>query len=115
MNTIVVLLYLLSILLIWQFVGYPSLMAIVALKSKPGNTDYSFQPFVSIIVMPTYTEENEIRAENVCPDKKHNSLLIKIKLWGKLFLSSKLIRNVVSAIKHINGEIVVTAHERGLL
>jgi hypothetical protein len=96
-------------------VGYPSLMAIVALKSKQKNKDYAFQPFVSIIVMPTYTEENEIRAENVCPDKKHNSRLIKIKLWEKLFLSSKRIHNVVGAIKPINGEIVVTTHGRGLL
>ncbi len=40
-------------------VGYPSLMAIVALRSKPKNKDYSFQPFVSIIV-PTYNEEKVI-------------------------------------------------------
>ena len=59
MNIIIILLYLLSFLLIWQFVGYPSLMAIVALRSKPKNKDYSFQPFVSIIV-PTYNEEKVI-------------------------------------------------------
>jgi len=59
MNIIIILLYLLSFLLIWQFVGYPSLMAIVALKSKPKNKDYSFQPFVSIIV-PTYNEDKVI-------------------------------------------------------
>ena len=66
MNTIVVLLYLLSFLLIWQFVGYPSLMAIVALKSKQKNKDYAFQPFVSVIV-PTYNEETVIekRIENL--------------------------------------------------
>lgn len=40
-------------------VGYPSLMAIVALKSKPGNTDCSFQPFVSIVV-PRYNKEKVI-------------------------------------------------------
>jgi cellulose synthase/poly-beta-1,6-N-acetylglucosamine synthase-like glycosyltransferase len=34
-------------------------MAIAALKSKPKNKDYSFQPFVSIIV-PTYNEEKVI-------------------------------------------------------
>jgi cellulose synthase/poly-beta-1,6-N-acetylglucosamine synthase-like glycosyltransferase len=41
-------------------------MAIVALKSKPENEDYSFQPFVSIIV-PTYNEETVIekRIENL--------------------------------------------------
>lgn len=66
MNIIIILLYLLSFLLIWQFVGYPSLMAIVALKSKPKNKDYSFQPFVSIIV-PTYNEEKvtEKRIKNL--------------------------------------------------
>lgn len=56
---IAALLYFLSFLLIWQFVGYPLLMAIVALRSKPKNKDYSFQPFVSILV-PTYNEEKVI-------------------------------------------------------
>lgn len=60
MNTIVVLLYLLSFLFIWQFVGYPVLMGIIALTSKPENKDYAFQPFVSIIV-PTYNEEKVIK------------------------------------------------------
>ena len=59
MNIIVILLYLLSFLIIWQFVGYPSLMAIVALKSKRKNKDHSLQPFVSIIV-PAYNEEEKI-------------------------------------------------------
>ncbi len=59
MNITIILLYLLSFAIIWQFVGYPSLMAIAALKSKPKNKDYSFQPFVSVIV-PTYNEENVI-------------------------------------------------------
>ncbi|MFZ2071234.1 MAG: glycosyltransferase [Halobacteriota archaeon] len=59
MNINIILLYLLSFLLIYQFVGYPALMAIVALKSKPKEKDYSFQPFVSIIV-PTYNEEKVI-------------------------------------------------------
>ena len=59
MKIIIILLYLLSFLLIWQFVGYPSLMAIVALRAKPKNKDYSFQPFVSVIV-PTYNEEKVI-------------------------------------------------------
>ncbi|RCV66147.1 Glycosyltransferase, catalytic subunit of cellulose synthase and poly-beta-1,6-N-acetylglucosamine synthase [Methanophagales archaeon] len=59
MDIIIILLYLLSALLLWQFVGYPSLMAIVALRSKPKIKDYSFQPFVSIIVA-TYNEEKVI-------------------------------------------------------
>ena len=59
MSMIIILLYLLSFLLIWQFVGYPSLMAIATFKSKPKNKDYSCQPFVLIIV-PTYNEEKVI-------------------------------------------------------
>ena len=58
-NLLIVVLYLLSFLLIWQFVGYPILMAIIALKTKPKNKDYSYQPFVSIVV-PTYNEEKVI-------------------------------------------------------
>ena len=66
MSVIVILLYLLSFLVIWQFVGYPSLMAIAALKSKPKNKSRSFQPFVSVIV-PTYNEAKVIakRIENL--------------------------------------------------
>ena len=43
MTITIILLYLLSFLLIYQFVGYPSLMAIVALKPKPKSKDYSYQ------------------------------------------------------------------------
>ena len=35
MRVIVILLYLLSFLVIWQFVGYPSLMAVVAIRAQP--------------------------------------------------------------------------------
>ncbi len=59
MTITIILLYLLSFAIIWQFAGYPSLMAIAALKSKPKRKDYSFLPFVSVIV-PTYNEENVI-------------------------------------------------------
>ena len=50
MSVIVILLYLLSFLVIWQFAGYPSLMAVVAIRAQPKNKDYSYQPFVSIVV-----------------------------------------------------------------
>lgn len=59
MNITIILLYLLTFLIIYQFVGYPSLRAIVALRSKTENKDYSYQPFGSIIV-PTYNEEKVI-------------------------------------------------------
>ncbi|NQE45715.1 hypothetical protein C5S31_06825 [ANME-1 cluster archaeon GoMg2] len=58
-GVIIILLYLISFLLIWQFVGYPSLMGIIALTSKPETKDYAFQPFVSIMV-PTYNEKKVI-------------------------------------------------------
>ena len=55
-----------SILLIWQFIGYPLFMSIIVLKIKPKIIDYTFQPFVSVLV-PTYNEENAIakRIENL--------------------------------------------------
>ena len=59
MRPIVILLYLLSFLVIWQFVGYPLVMGVIALRSKLKEKDYSYQPFVSIIV-PAYNEEERI-------------------------------------------------------
>ncbi len=66
MNGIILILYLLSFLVIWQFVGYPILMAIISCMKKLDEKDYSYQPFVSIIV-PTYNEEKVIkrRIENL--------------------------------------------------
>lgn len=54
------LLFILSSLLVWQFVGYPVIMSIIALMSKPLKKDYHFQPFVSILI-PTYNEESVIK------------------------------------------------------
>lgn len=57
-NTILIaLLCLLSLALIWQFGGYPVLMAVIAIRKNVKTNDRSFLPGVSIIV-PTY---NEIR------------------------------------------------------
>ena len=39
MILIFILLHVLSFVFIWQFVGYPLLMGIIALKSKPENED----------------------------------------------------------------------------
>lgn len=55
-----ILLFFLSALLIWQFIGYTIIMSIIALISKPIKKDYHFQPFVSILI-PTYNEENVIK------------------------------------------------------
>lgn len=59
MLILILILYFLSFLIIWQFVGYPTLMAIIARRNNPKAKDYSYHPFVSIIV-PTYNEENVI-------------------------------------------------------
>lgn len=56
---IISLLYLLSFLLIWQFVGYPTLMATITYLSKPHEKDYMYKSFVSILVA-TYNEESVI-------------------------------------------------------
>ncbi|MGB9980645.1 glycosyltransferase [Methanobacterium sp.] len=66
MFLLVFILYFLSFLIIWQFVGYPTLMALIARRTKVKPKDYSYQPFVSILV-PTYNEENVIgnRIENL--------------------------------------------------
>lgn len=55
-----------SSLLVWQFVGYPLLMGLVALRAKPRPKDYQFSPFVSIIV-PAYNEQTAVgkRIENL--------------------------------------------------
>lgn len=47
-------------LLFWQFLGYPLLMARVNKKHKPPDNDYSYRPFISIIV-PAYNEGTVIR------------------------------------------------------
>lgn len=52
--------YVLAILLIWTFVGYPLLMLRFALHRRDDNKDYSFQPFISILV-PTFNEEAVIQ------------------------------------------------------
>ena len=66
MLILIFILYFLSFLIIWQFVGYPTLMAVIALRNNVKPKDYSYQPFVSILV-PTYNEENVIgnRIENL--------------------------------------------------
>ncbi|MBA7512272.1 hypothetical protein ES705_04276 [subsurface metagenome] len=86
------LLYLLSFLLIYQFAGYPSLMAVAALKSKPKNNDYSFLPFVSVIV-PTYNEENVIakRIENlVVLDYPKDNYIDKETITGIIHLEMEM-------------------------
>ena len=78
---IVLLLFLSSFVLIWQFTGYPIFMAMIALKAKPSVKDYTFQPGVSIIV-PTFNEERSIkkRIENLLslnyPKDKYDIIIV---------------------------------------
>ncbi len=62
------LLVLFTVLLFWQFLGYPLFMALINKKRKRRlpDKDYSYQPFISIIV-PAYNEEQVIkqRIENL--------------------------------------------------
>ncbi len=111
MDIIIILQYFFSFLLIWQFVGYSTLMGIIALKSKPENRDYNYQPFVSIIV-PAYNEEAVIggRIENLLnldyPNDKYEILVVddgstdntagvvKKKMEEQHQLEVRLIKNV---------------------
>lgn len=60
----ILLLFLCSAILIWQFVGYPFFMGLITIRSKTKAMDTSFLPKVSILV-PTYNEigviENRIK------------------------------------------------------
>ncbi|MFC1932383.1 glycosyltransferase [Chloroflexota bacterium] len=62
------LLVLFTVLLLWQFLGYPLFMSLMYRKHKKSlpDKDYSYQPFISIIV-PAYNEEHMInqRIENL--------------------------------------------------
>jgi len=56
MLLIILALSLVSSLLIWQFVGYPLLMGLFALRAQPRKKNCAFSPFVSIIV-PAHNEQ----------------------------------------------------------
>lgn len=59
MNSIIIILYLLSFLLIWQFVGYPTIMGLIALRAKSRLMDYEYKPFVTVLIA-AYNEEKVI-------------------------------------------------------
>lgn len=58
-STLIIILIIVTFLIIWQFLGYPILMAIISLKAKPQIKDYNYKPFITILV-PTYNEEKVI-------------------------------------------------------
>lgn len=75
------LVYTCSLLIIWQFVGYPTLMSLFVLNFKRKNKDKSFEPSVSIIV-PTYNECNEIKRRIInlyeldYPNEKYEIIIV---------------------------------------
>jgi cellulose synthase/poly-beta-1,6-N-acetylglucosamine synthase-like glycosyltransferase len=75
-------LFLVSSLLIWQFVGYPLVMGLFALRAQPKKKNYAFTPFVSVIV-PAYNEATVIgrRIENLLnldyPDDRYEILVVE--------------------------------------
>lgn len=132
---VVVALCVLSLLLIWQFVGYPLLMGIIALRAEPKQKNYAFTPFVSIIV-PAYDERSAIgrRIDNLLnldyPDEEYEIIVVEsgstdgtheivegtIEKRGNRHPMLKLLREEerrgkASAInlgkRHANGEIVL--------
>ncbi|GAI24439.1 unnamed protein product, partial [marine sediment metagenome] len=66
MTAVIILLYVFSFLVIWQFVAYPFVMGLIALLQRPKRKDLSYQPYVSIIVA-AFNEERVIekRLENL--------------------------------------------------
>lgn len=70
-------------LVFWQFLGYPLLMILIYKKRKksPSDDDFSYQPFISIVV-PTYNEERVIkrRIENLLsqdyPKNKYEIIVV---------------------------------------
>jgi len=81
MLIISLLLILFSLLLIWQFVGYPLLMLAIYKRSEPEQKDYSFQPSVSVVV-PTFNEAGNIvaRLDNLAgldyPKEKYEVIVV---------------------------------------
>jgi cellulose synthase/poly-beta-1,6-N-acetylglucosamine synthase-like glycosyltransferase len=79
---VVVALCVVSLLLVWQFVGYPLAMGIIALRAQVRQKDYTFTPFVSIIV-PAYNERSVIgrRIDNLLsldyPHDKYEIIVVE--------------------------------------
>jgi biofilm PGA synthesis N-glycosyltransferase PgaC len=100
---LIAVLSILSALLIWQFVGFPLVMGIVALRHKATDKDLSFQPFVSIIV-PTYNEEANIeeRIQNLnrLDYPKQSYEIVVVDSGSK----DNTVRIVQRLIEHRNGE-----------
>jgi len=55
MTVIIILLCVFSFLVIWQFVGYPAVMGLIALRASPKKKSSPYEPYISVIV-PAFNE-----------------------------------------------------------
>lgn len=114
MNSLIIFLYLLSFLIIWQFVGYPLLMAIVAITSKPQKKDYTYTPFVSILVA-TYNEEKVIerRIKNLFkinyPNDKYEILVVDS---GSTDRTAKIVEKFIGQLNTITPNIQLIKEDK---
>ena len=82
MIAVIILLYIVSFLVIWQLVGYPSVMGLIALLQRQKKKDLSYQPYISI-VLPAFNEERVIenRIENLLqldyPKDKYEIIVVE--------------------------------------
>lgn len=104
---VIEILYLFSFLFIWQFVGYPTLTAVVSYFSKPCEKDYTYKPFVSILIA-TYNEESVIanRLKNLLeldyPKNKYEILVINS---GSTDNTSSIVESFANSPKFSNPSI----------
>ena len=98
----ILILYILTFLILWQFGGYQLLMAIIATISKPKEKNYGYQDFVSIIV-PAYNEEKVIenRIKNLLSlDYPKNKYEIIVVESGSTDNTSQIIKDIINNRKN---------------
>jgi biofilm PGA synthesis N-glycosyltransferase PgaC len=95
---ILILIYILSFLVIWQFVGYPALMALISIRNnQKSKKKYSSQLFISILV-PTYNEAYNIneRIKNLDDlDYPHDKYEIIVVDSGSNDDTREIVRNKI--------------------
>ena len=98
----ILILYILTFLIIWQFSGYQLLMAIIAIISKPKEKNYGYQAFVSIIV-PAYNEEKVIenRIKNLLSlDYLRDKYEIIVVESGSIDNTSQIVKDIINNRKN---------------
>ncbi len=100
-NLLIYLLYGFTLLLFWQFVGYPLFMAILILIKKKKDKDISFLPSISILI-PTFNEQ--IHIENRIINLFHldypvNKYEIIVVDSGSIDNTPKIMGDIISKLK----------------